>query len=428
MIKRVAVSTAIIAAIALMAFSPLSLASSPQITDTTIKIKINNNILILSNDIIYIKINLSKGASIYYYSVLNKTMYNCSASNAGLPPGFHIATVRGDLNKPAEASSLLNEPWRAEVVENTSSEALIALTPTSDALKDVSPLNITIFIALEKGQPLPLFIVKISNPSQQPVSLKAFTLNNRELGLEFYFGTCSDEPHRWVFDAAYTSSEGDIHVASILNPNGTSPREFYPVNSTFLGSLFAHLNSNNSVDAVEVLDSSALAYYTAFKNALGSVVLKAYMNISVVEPGATLTTVIRAGVLPSNPALLFATKSAAILPLIDSKGFPGKVREEALHSDIVANLSKQISSLQRELNKTRQNIEQCRSENDNLTRKINELNELLDTCKVNKQILENQTARLRSELDSAGVKIAASSAISLIVGIIGGYLINRKGK
>ena len=398
---------------------PLASASSTE-ASPPVQVSINGSLLYLSNGIVSIKMNLTSAASIEYYAVLGSALYNCSVGY----PGFHIAAVRSDVTKPAEQSSLAKGPWSANVLENTTERVVIALKPSSEALEDISPLNLTMILTLTRGQSLPIFTIILENPSNDPIQLKSYSLDNETLGLEFLFKTCTEEPHKWLFSAGYMTSSGP-HIVTLENPNGTSPSEFFPANSTFIGALNYYVE-NSTPTMVEVLESSSLSYYTAYKDATGNIVLKAFTNEIIVAPHSRITITVRAGLLLVKPALLYGVTSASLLPLIDSSVYPQSVEEEANHDKIVKNLTSQIDSLRSRLNNTISQLDNCQKSKNNLTEKINELRELLDTCKIDKDILKNQTAKLRHNLDSASLKIAVFSTISLLVGVAGGYLIRQR--
>lgn len=418
---RVAITIAmlVLALPALVLYVPLATASSGA---GGVSVSLANNTLVLSNSIVRVEFNLTWGASIVYYSLLGSTVYNCT--NASIPPGFHVAAVKPGLGKPAEKSSLVEGPWTAEVLVNSTDRVVVRLEPSASAAEDVSPAELYVIVTLTSSAAAPIFHVHIENPSSSSVALASASLNGSPLGLELFFAACTGEPHTWEFYTLYSTPQGPT-VTVFENPNGTSPSEFMPVNETFLGA--ANIRSDNGTPTMlEALETPAAIYYTAYKDATGALVIKAYTNITLLDPGSSVDIVARAGMLASDPALLAGLQAGTIMSVVNSSNYTRKLIDESNHYSIVRNLTTQISNLKKTLNDTRSQLDKCNKEKKNLTQKIGEFQELLDTCKVEKSILANRTAELKAKLDSSGVRMAIFSTITLIVGVAGGYIIREK--
>ena len=347
-------------------------------------------------------------------------------------PPTHTVSYGNDTYTVRYPGNLAFEKWTARVKSRTQDTLIVELLPGREALSDIAPLNLSVFVYFSAYAPFIEYHVRLYNPSDEPVLLYSYTPEGNPLGLEVRLVACDGSPHLWNQTILLVNETGSylvsrsmsgslmtdlikepVYAAAVTRYQGETKIEGRPL---YIAALLPIEPRPEAVFGAKGMTLTAEnGNITSFKD---PVMVSLIYPAETIRPGSSLTLVFRVAYIPASINIASLAGLSDLLYAIDKQGYLKEL-------DTLLNYNDIISNLQEELNNTKADLEKLASEKEDLQKQIGELKASLGLCEASKSRVAENLKILRNSLEKATLKQFAALGAGLVLGLIGGFIIRQ---
>ncbi|MCE4599798.1 MAG: hypothetical protein F7C81_06340 [Desulfurococcales archaeon] len=403
------------------------IAAGEEIKGLTFKSTLSDNILTVENDFYVFKLNLTRGAGVFEWSIkvegspldmVRSEPYPLSllihALSGGKSPSEFTIKSEDKLYKLDYPGSLGYYSWNAEVITNESGVLVVELKPSLDAMTDIEPLDVSVRIAFTQWSPVVEYDIVFTNQGDSPVELTG--VNGT---VDVLLVVDDGVPGVWWF--AVGSRDGYTYNVDLYNETMSVPggdvdsiiiyrksRDERPTFASFI----------NPVDGTPSLVEGVKGFNSGNYTKPTSVLVKMRYPSSMLNPGETYEIKFRVGYIEFAPLQASIADLTPYMLKIDPemgkdlKLGVGYVREIKRMNSTIQSLRDRVKNLQEKVEEQEKKIEESKG--------------CEDYWKTELTVVKKRLESLREKAQRAALIQVASFIIGVILGLIGGIYAWRR--